>query len=308
MSPFHATPIPFTDEADWLEKRRQGLGASDVAAIFRLSKWQSPYSLWAEKRGELGPPEESDAMLVGKVIQPAILNLWEQRTGLHAVHRDVLWQHPEYPWALATPDALMAESFSVSSSRNEIGEAVLAPLEVKNEFQEWTEPPAQYRIQVCWQQGVLGLTDVPAQLVNLSARKKIQIFDVEWDPDLWAALLQGAKDFWHLVAAGTPPPVDDSEATTEALAALFPPESAGGVVDLDELTDEINALRLTKERVKDQKAVIAQFENEIKAAMGDADVGLIDGEEAVTWRTQHRGAFAVGETSFRVLRLKGVKE
>lgn len=302
---FHGVWIPTSNYDDWMEKRKRGLGASDVAAIFRLSKWTSPYALWAEKTGQIATGEPSDAMVVGRVVGPAILNLWEGRTGLKAVMRDSMWQHPEIPWALASPDALIAESSNASDG---IGHEALGVLEVKHEFVEWDEIPAQYRIQVCWQQGVTGLHST-GQIVNLSARKKLQIFDVEWDPELWLELLAGAEHFWQLVTSETPPPIDDSDSTSYALSALFPAGDAGGEVELEgDLVKTVDRLRKSKERLAIAKREVKQYENEIKAAMGDADVGLIDGQEVVTWKTQHRGAYAVGETSFRVLRLKGVKE
>ena len=42
----------------WLELRRHSIGGSDAAGIVGLSKWASPYSVWAEKTGRL--PEQPD--------------------------------------------------------------------------------------------------------------------------------------------------------------------------------------------------------------------------------------------------------
>lgn len=33
-----------TTRAEWLSKRRTGIGGSDIAAIMGLSKWATPYS------------------------------------------------------------------------------------------------------------------------------------------------------------------------------------------------------------------------------------------------------------------------
>ena len=49
---------------EWLRERRHGIGASDAAALYGESPWQSPMSLWAEKRG-LTAAIVLDAMLRG---------------------------------------------------------------------------------------------------------------------------------------------------------------------------------------------------------------------------------------------------
>lgn len=37
------------DRAEWLEWRRNGIGATDVAGILGVSPWASPWSVWADK-------------------------------------------------------------------------------------------------------------------------------------------------------------------------------------------------------------------------------------------------------------------
>ena len=50
------------DRAEWLKAREGGIGASEVAAVVGLSKWDSPYSLFLRKTGQVPPIEENDAM------------------------------------------------------------------------------------------------------------------------------------------------------------------------------------------------------------------------------------------------------
>lgn len=42
----------------WLEKRRKTIGGSDAAAIVGLSRYASPYTVWADKTGRI--PEKED--------------------------------------------------------------------------------------------------------------------------------------------------------------------------------------------------------------------------------------------------------
>src|SRR5689334_22139628 len=50
---------PELHSAEWHAERRKGIGGSDIPVLLGLSKYASPYSLWAEKIGQV-PPDESD--------------------------------------------------------------------------------------------------------------------------------------------------------------------------------------------------------------------------------------------------------
>jgi len=67
------TEIVCASRAEWLEQRRQGIGASDAAVILGLTKWKSPMGLYAEKTG-LVPmgQEETDLLEWGNRLEPVI--------------------------------------------------------------------------------------------------------------------------------------------------------------------------------------------------------------------------------------------
>ena len=54
---------------EWLEQRRKSIGGSDAAAIVGLSKWASPFSIWAEKTGKTPPKEDNEAMRIGHDLE-----------------------------------------------------------------------------------------------------------------------------------------------------------------------------------------------------------------------------------------------
>ena len=39
------------DRAAWLAQRRNGIGASDIAAVLGISPWKTPLQLYMDKRG-----------------------------------------------------------------------------------------------------------------------------------------------------------------------------------------------------------------------------------------------------------------
>ena len=58
---------------DWLAERRHSLGGSDMGAVLGLSRWRSPYTVWADKMGLLPDQEDSEAMRIGRDLEPYVL-------------------------------------------------------------------------------------------------------------------------------------------------------------------------------------------------------------------------------------------
>ena len=63
-----------------------------------------------------------------------------------------------------------------------------------------------------------------------------------------------------------------------------------------------------KAKAAEAKVEIARAENAIKAALGDAEVGTIKGEPAITWKQQTRQGYTVETSTFRQLRTTGAKK
>ena len=61
---------------------QQNLGASEVAAALDLSPWQSSWDLWARKTGRLMGDTDSDVMRAGRLLEPVVLTLAEEKLGL----------------------------------------------------------------------------------------------------------------------------------------------------------------------------------------------------------------------------------
>ncbi len=97
---------------DWLAARENGIGASEVAGVIGLSPWETPFSLWLRKTGQIPPVEETQAMKMGKLLEPVIAQLWEDETGFKVIKAsagDIIYQDPEHPWRIVTPDRFAHE-------------------------------------------------------------------------------------------------------------------------------------------------------------------------------------------------------
>lgn len=62
-------------------------------------------------------------------------------------------------------------------------------------------------------------------------------------------------------------------------------------VDLGTVRDHIAILRWCKQRAKEIKELETKARDEIEAAMGDAEEGVVDGETVVAWKRHKQNRF-----------------
>lgn len=263
------------DRSDWHAWRRTGVGASDVAGIVGLSNWASPMSVWADKVGLSTDDRDSEEMEFGRRAEVMLGPWFTDRTGLHVVGEQTWCHNPTRPWMLCTVDGFVADDPGAP------WDALLGVLEFKTSGPgEWDEIPEAYQVQVQWQ---LGVTDYERAWVGALHGRRFRVYELDRDAEVLARLIEIVGEFWfNYVLPGVPPPVDDHEATAAVLNRLWP--GRGEAVALDHLAGVVAELRDVRVTAKEVEARKRLLENEIKAALGDATVGLVDGERAVTWK------------------------
>lgn len=114
-----ATPIILCDcagmsEKRWLECREHGpkgdieytVGGSDVATIFDLSPWMTPKELWMIKKGRMKPKDKPNPLQLemGHLLEPIAAHFYAQRTGDTVTDDTNMYQHADFPYALADID------------------------------------------------------------------------------------------------------------------------------------------------------------------------------------------------------------
>ena len=91
---------------DWLAERRKSIGGSDAAAVCGLSKWESPYSVWANKRGLTPEKEQTEAMRQGRDLEGYVAERFCEGTGLKVRRENAILINPKYPFAHANVDRM----------------------------------------------------------------------------------------------------------------------------------------------------------------------------------------------------------
>ncbi len=98
----------------WLECRKHGpkgdipytVGGSDVAAIFGLSPWMTPLELWMAKKDRIKffPKLNEDQLEMGHLLEPIVAHMFAKKTGYTVKDDTFMYQHADYPYALADVD------------------------------------------------------------------------------------------------------------------------------------------------------------------------------------------------------------
>lgn len=277
-------PTKIGDEAEltrdeWLAIRQTGIGGSDAAAVLGLNPWASTYSLWAEKTTEPRSIPETDAMRFGTMMEPHLRRLYSDVTGHEVIEDTAIYRHPEHDFMLANLDGVILDDFT--------GEPA-AVLEIKTSAnpKAWEQGiPEHYRLQVLH---YLAVTGLPRGVVAVLLRgEEFRTFDVEPMEGELDALIDAEARFWDWVKTGAQPEVDGSQATRDTLTKRFEPD--GSTIDLPEEFDALFTKRAELKAEADELAEqIKTLEARIMATLGDAEIGMIAGEKAVTWKPQSR--------------------
>lgn len=264
------------DRPDWLAARRQGLGSSDVAAIFGLDRFKSATAVYYDKV-EGFDEDESQAMKMGRLLEPVVAQCFEDETGFALTEPPAMYRHPDHAWALASPDRFLASEYAPSATILGILEAKTSRLE-----DDWDAVPARVEVQVQWQLAITGLA--LAYVCVLLHGREVRHWRVERDDEAIGVLLDQGEQFWQRVVDRRPPPLDGHQATTDALRSVFASAVPLSSVEIGEHGAALLAERqVAKAVLADAEKEVDRLDNTVKALLGTNAAGTIDGEVAVTW-------------------------
>ncbi len=271
--------IKSASREEWLKLRMGFVGGSDAAAVVGLNPFQSPYSLWAEKRGISAPFEGNLATEVGSFLEEFVAKKFENETGKKVRRNNRSLVNDKYPWALADID------------REIVGENAILEIKTTSElntkrFKNGEYPP-QYYVQVMH---YLAVTEAEkGYLAVLIGNRDFRVFEIERDEDEIAALMEAEKEFWGKVKDGVEPEVDGTASTTEALSEVYPKsdEDEIDLVGYDEILQHYFELAA---QIKALKELQDEYVNQLKQYMGDAGKAKND-NYSVSWTTSVRRTF-----------------
>lgn len=191
--------------AEWLELRRRGLGASDMAAVMGVSPYKTPYGLWAEKTGAVEPQKVGAAANRGVLLEDAVGTWYEQERGVKLRKSNGVVRLKANPRFMASLDRTIAGSPGIVEIKTS----------ASPRWSTWPVPP-EVVLQTTWQMGIVGAPwcDVAALLGGLV----FKVERVQFDPALWETMQVAATRFLELVDTNTPPALEALDAMAYAEA------------------------------------------------------------------------------------------
>ena len=259
---------------EWLKEREYGIGASEVGAVLGLSPYETPFSLYLKKTHQVPPTEENLAMRMGHVLEPIVVQLWEEATGekvIKASAADIIYVHPEYDFMRATPDRIVR-------GRKKIVECKTTITDVDRDdiYPYWIA-------QCVYQQYVTGIHD--CDLAWLVKGRFFDYVNVPYDQEFAEFIAERVKEFWNeSVVGGKEPELISVEDFT------FKGSTPGTVVEADDKAlGELLSLRKLNEILDRDETEANQLKEAIKLYMGENESISFDGKVLATWKTGARG-------------------
>lgn len=268
----------FADRASWLERRRQGIGGSDIATILGLSTFSSELEVYYEKVDGT-EREQTEQMIAGMRDEPRILEDWNTDYGRkppeHELFSDLaVIESNIHPFLVHSPDAL-GDGFGV---------------EVKNirSDQHWDPLPEFYMAQV--QHGLLCSGLDKWIVVAKVAGQKLITREVEPDIEWHGRIVAAAERFWNAhIVPNVPPEPDGSESAKRALERRW--DTSAGRCEVD--AELWATYRLKKTVAEAAEKDLHRAQQRIQAAMGDSEIATVDGKKVATWKVSTRSSVDV---------------
>lgn len=266
---------------EWLKAREDGIGASEVSAVIGVNPWESPFSLWLRKTGQISPLEENQAMRLGHLLEPVVVSLWEEATGWKAVKasaKDIIYQDPEHPWRKVTPDRIAYEI-------DENGKKHKCLLEIKSSQKDFDpdDLPVYYLCQVQYQMHVTGIH--VCYLCWLVRGLTFGYARIEYDKDFANFLIEKVDAFYLDNVKGGKEP----ELITVSDFAYKGSDPGTTIEADDEAFAEIMSLRAMKQSISEREENANNIADCIKLYMGEMESLTYQGKTLATWKTGSRG-------------------
>jgi predicted phage-related endonuclease len=189
-------------------KRRYFIGGSDARIIMGNNE-AALVRLWREKRGEVGPPDLSDNLIVqlGKVTEDLNRSWYERNTGRKVGDVQRLVRHSAIPWMAATLDGIVEGTGAVFEAK------FMLPWSFSEEG-----AAEKYMAQLQHNMWVTHLRTAVLSIIT-GGGKWVEI-TIPLDPLYLTLLVAAEKKFWRCVQSGDPPHLINAEPPRPRIEAI----------------------------------------------------------------------------------------
>jgi putative phage-type endonuclease len=319
--------------------RRGYIGSSDIAAIIGLSPFKTAYEVWEEKTTDTWEESDSPILRRGRRAEPFLLETLKSEFDVWVLEANRRTQHERYNFLRAESDFLYvingeaippsaqvgAEPSYLYPMGYDVGENNVGHGEIKSvgfNRGEWGEAnsqdvPAYYLAQSMFAMQINKLPE--ATIWGCFGFDDIRPYRFDFDAEAGQALEDAAVNFWNNhILPKVPPATKTAEDCRKVLARFqgftweATKEAMDSALELKNVKRSISLLKAEEEaKTKaflDHLILAAEVYGIIPSETKNITVLAPGGAKFATWNEQHRKAYEVKETDFRVLRFAGGKK
>lgn len=262
--------------ADFLKRRKTGIGGSDVAAVLGLSKWKTPYQLWLDKTSDNVVEEESEILHFGQVLEQVVADEYARRNHVKVQRRNRSYRHPEHPELIGNIDRYIVGGGILECKT---ADKFTAHLWGENNSDEI---PDYYLVQVQHYMHVTGYHE--AALAVLIGGNEFRQYEVSYDKELAEFAAAKCVEFWQTFVV---PRVAPPAFSGDDLAEYYRGRSGATVTAPPYIARFVSELKEVKQRIKSEEARAEDLAGAIKVFMGESSADtLLDaaGTKLATWK------------------------
>lgn len=303
-------------DAQWIENRKNSIGASDCAVVMGFSPWKSAIELHYEKTGEI-PVEDisdKDAIKMGIKLEPIVADLFlEKQHGysirLYGADTPTVLVSPKYDWMTCSPDAIITYKS---------GEVMGVEFKTTSEYNknDWADGnvPFHYELQCQHSMAVTGYDKwIIACLIG--GRTYVEQ-TIERDDDLIRLIISTEESFWNGVQTKTPPEYDGSESSWNVVRRLYSQSNGEAVIwEEDEATTNLllahdtfsNEIKIQQAFLKELQCKLDRVKQQLVVLLGNNERAYY-GNAVIEYKTVERKEHTVAASSYRKFSIKDLSK
>ena len=260
----------------WLAVRSESIGGSECAAACALSKFRSPWQIFAEKKGLIKREKAGRAAYFGSLLEPVVRQEFGKLMNCSVKTLPFILKSKENPFISANIDGY----FQMKDGRIALLECKCTSAYNKSEWDN-NSVPLDYYLQCQHYLYVTGLEVV--YICCLIGGNELINVRIDRDEASIANLISMLKNFWfNYMVLNTPPPVTSID--SEFLSNLYPQSQPGKSIDLpDEALSLIQKIETAQHEIDIAKSAKEEAENKLKSMLKDNEYGKINGFQ-VSWK------------------------
>lgn len=290
-------------EKEWLKKRKEFIGASEIPIILGMSPFQTPYQLFLEKIEEevdevLESKEQEDRLIIGKLTEEANAKLFEMKTGLKTKKDLKIRISEEHPF------------LSASIDRIAIKDKTQYVLELKHLSREIDELPDYIYAQIQQQLFIFG--GELAYCSILIGNQKHIVIEVVRDEEQINMQINEAIKFYNnltqykilkkeLSTCSDPIKASDIRFAMNQLLHLYmspqdyetQESKPNSIIDGEPIKEIIDNYISLKNKLKELNNEIDEYENQIKQFMENNEQLNINNTPVITWKTYQQASIQI---------------